>query len=43
MFKILNGHENRDSNVFFKSFSKTGKITRGHDFTLVTGQSRLDY
>ena len=29
-----------DPNIFFKI--KTGKITRGHDFTLVKGQSRLD-
>ena len=26
---------------FFKI--KTGKITRGHDFTLVKGQNRLDF
>ena len=32
--------ENIDPNIFFKI--KTGKITRGHDFTLVKGQSRLD-
>ena len=38
--KILNGHENIDPNIFFKN--KTGKRTRGHDFTLVKGQSRLD-
>ena len=27
--------------IFFKI--KTGKITRGHDFTLVKGQNRLDF
>ena len=32
VFKILNGHENIDPNIFFKI--KTGKITRGHDVTL---------
>ena len=36
VFKILNGHANIDPNIFFKI--KTGKITRGHDFTLVKGQ-----
>ena len=41
LFKILNGHENIDPNIFFKI--KTGKITRGHDFTLVKGQNRLDF
>ena len=41
VFKILNGHENIDPNIFFKI--KTGKITRGHDFTLVNGQTRLDF
>ena len=38
---ILNGHENIDPNIYFKI--KTGKITRGHDFTLVKGQNRLDF
>ena len=41
VFKILNGHENVDPNIFFKI--KTGKITRGHDLKLVKGQSRLDF
>ena len=41
VFKILNDHENIDPNIFFKI--KTGKITRGHDFTLVKGQNRLDF
>ncbi len=41
VFKILNGHENIDPNIFFKI--KTGKLTRGHDFTLVKGQNRLDF
>ena len=40
MFKILNGYENIDSNIFFKI--KKRKITRGHNFTLVKKQSRLD-
>ena len=39
-FKILNGHENTDPNIFFKI--KTGNITREHDFTLEKGQSRLN-
>ena len=41
VIKILNGHENIDPNTFVKI--KTGKITRGHDFTLVKGQSRLEF
>ena len=40
VFKILNGHENIDPDICFKI--KTGKITRGHEFTLVKGQNRLD-
>ena len=40
MFNILNGYENIDSNIFSK-LSKI-KITRGHNFTLVKKQSRLD-
>ena len=40
MFKILNGYENIDSNIFFEL--KESKITRGHNFTLVKKQSRLD-
>ena len=40
VFKILNGYENIDSNIFFKI--KESKITRGHNFTLVKKQSRLD-
>ena len=38
--KILNGYENIDSNIFFEI--KEIKITRGHNFTLVKKQSRLD-
>ena len=38
---ILNGHENIDTNIFFKI--KTGKITKGHDLTLVKWQNRLDF
>ena len=41
VFKILNGQENIDNNIFLKI--KTGKITRGHDFSLAKGQSRLDF
>ena len=39
VFKILNGYENIDSNIFFEI--KESKITRGHNFTLVKKQ-RLD-
>ena len=38
VFTISNGHENIELNIFFKN---TGKRTRGHDLTLVKGQSRL--
>ena len=41
MFKILNGNENSDSNIFFFKI-KEMKITRGHKFTLVKKKSRLD-
>ena len=40
VFKILNGYENIDSNIFFKI--KESQITRGHNVTLVKKQSRLD-
>ena len=40
VFKILNGYENIDYNIFFEI--KESKITRGHNFTLVKKQSRLD-
>ena len=40
VFKILNGYENIDSNFFFEI--KERKITRGHNFTLVKKQNRLD-
>ena len=40
MFKILNDYETIDSNIFFEI--KESKITRGHNFTLVKKQSRLD-
>ena len=40
VFKILNGIENIDSNIFFEM--KESKITRGRNFTLVKKQSRLD-
>ena len=39
--KILKCHENIDPNLVFTI--KTGQITRGHGFTLVKGQSRLDF
>ena len=40
VFKILNGYENIVSTFFFEIKEK--KITRGHNFTLVKKQSRLD-
>ena len=36
----MNGHENIDSNIFFKM--KEMKITRGYKCTLVKKQIRLD-
>ena len=39
VFKILNGYENIDSNIFFEI--KESNITRGHNYTLVKKQSRL--
>ena len=39
VFKILNGYENIDSNIFFEI--KQSKITRGHNFTLVKKQSTV--
>ena len=41
MFKILNGYENIDYNIFFLEI-KESKITRGHNYILVKKQSRLD-
>ena len=41
MFKILNGYENIDSNKK-KLEIKGSKITRGHNYTQVKKQSRLD-
>ena len=41
MFKILNGYENIDSNIFFFEI-KESKITRGHNYKLVKKPSRLD-
>ena len=38
--KGLNGYENIDSNIFFEI--NESKITRGHNYTLVKKQSRLD-
>ena len=40
VFNILKGYENIDSNIFFEI--KESKITRGHNFTLLKKQSRLD-
>ena len=40
VFKILNGYEHIDSNIFFEI--KESKITRGYNFTLLKKQSRLD-
>ena len=40
VFKILNGHENVDPNIFVNI--TTGKRTRGHDFMLVKGQRMFD-
>ena len=40
VFKILNGYENIDCNFCFEI--KESKITRGHNFTLLKKQSRLD-
>ena len=42
MFKISNGHKNIDPNTVHFT-NKTSKITRGLDFTLVTGQNRLAF
>ena len=39
-FKILNGYENNDRNIFF-SLKKESR-TRGHEVTLVKDQCRLD-
>ena len=39
-FKILNGYENIDSNMFVKI--KEIEITRGHKYTLVKKRRRLD-
>ena len=40
MFKIVNGYEDVDRNIFFKL--KEGSRTRGHKAALVKGQCRLD-
>ena len=40
VFKILYGYENIDSNIFFEI--KKSKVTRGHNFTLMKKQCRLD-
>ena len=41
MFKILNGYENIDYNIFFLEI-KESNITRGHNCKLVKKQSILD-
>ena len=40
VFKIVNGYEDVDRNMFFKL--KEGSRTRGHKAALVTEQCRLD-
>ena len=40
VYKILNGYENIDRNVFFSL--KNDSITRGHEVKLVKDQCRLD-
>ena len=40
VFKILNGYENIDYNIFFEI--KESEITRGYNYTLVKKQSRSD-
>ena len=40
MFKILNGYENIDRNIFFTD--KEERRTRGHGVTLAKKQCRLD-
>ena len=40
MFKIVNGYEDVDRNIFFKL--KEGSRTRGHKAALVKEQCRLD-
>ena len=40
MFKIVNGYEDVDRNMFFKL--KEGSRTRGHKVALVKEKSRLD-
>ena len=40
MCKILNGYGNIEYNIFFEI--NENKITRGHNYTLVKKQSRLD-
>ena len=41
VFKVLHDYENIDSNLFFLEI-KESQITRGHNFTVVKKQSRLD-
>ena len=40
MFKVLNGYEDVDRNVYFKL--KVGRISRGHKPAVVKEQGRLD-
>ena len=40
MFKILDGFENIDYNIFYEIKEK--KIPRGHNFIMVKKQSRLE-
>ena len=43
VFNILNGYENIDSSLFFEIKESKVPETRGHNFTLVKKQSRLDF
>ena len=42
---IMIKHQSQTSTCtsILRHYIKTGKITRGHDFTLVQGQNRLDF
>ena len=40
VFKILNGYENIESNIFFEI--KESKIIKGHNYMLVKKQCRLE-
>ena len=42
VFKILNGYENIDRNIFVSIITKEERRTRGHGVTLAKKQCRLD-